>query len=101
MSQMTPATGPAYQMLDPTSELSSERRVRRAPPASLESSTIGLMSISKERSMEFLDTVERLLVERGLAVARFEKPTHTKPAPEALMQEMVERCAVVVVGLAD
>ena len=94
-------TAHTYQMLDPTAELSSERRVRRAPPARLEGATIGLMSISKERSREFLDTVERLLLERGLEVARFEKPTHTKPAPESLMQEMVERCAVVVVGLAD
>lgn len=98
---MTLQTTPTYQMLDPTSELSSERRVRRAAPATLNGATVGLMSISKERSREFFDSFERLLVERGLEVARFEKPTHTKPAPEALMQEMVERCAVVVVGLAD
>jgi hypothetical protein len=94
-------TAQTYQMLDPTAELTSERRTRRAPPASLEGITIGLMSISKERSREFLDTVENRLAARGLEIARFEKPTHTKPAPESLMQEMVERCAVVVVGLAD
>ena len=90
-----------YQMLDPTAELASEQRARRAPPASLEGATIGLMSISKERSREFLDTVERRLAARGLKIARFEKPTHTKPAPEALVQAIVERCGVVVVGLAD
>jgi hypothetical protein len=90
-----------YQMLDPTAELSSEQRARRAPPANLDGVTIGLMSISKERSREFLDTVERRLAARGLKIARFEKPTHTKPAPEAVVQAIVERCAVVVVGLAD
>ena len=90
-----------YHMLDPTAELSSERRARRAPPANLEGATIGLMSISKERSREFLDTMERLLAGRGLKVERFEKPTHTKPAPEPVVQAIVERCAVVVVGLAD
>lgn len=90
-----------YQMLDPTAELTSEQRARRAPPAQLEGATIGLMSISKERSREFLDTVERRLAGRGLKIARFEKPTHTKPAPEALVQAIVERCDVVVVGLAD
>jgi hypothetical protein len=94
-------TGPAYQMLDPTAELASERRARRAPPATLAGITVGLMSISKERSREFLDTMEDRLTARGLQVARFEKPTHTKPAPEALVQEMVERCGVVVIGLAD
>jgi hypothetical protein len=90
-----------YQMLDPTAELSSGQRARRVPPASLDGATIGLMSISKERSREFLDSVERRLAARGLKVARFEKPTHTKPAPEAVVQAIVERCAVVVVGLAD
>ena len=90
-----------YHMLDPTAELSPERRARRAPPARLEDATIGLLSISKERSNEFLDTVERLLAARGLGVARFAKPTHTKPAPEPIVQAIVERCDVVVVGLAD
>ena len=94
-------TGPAYHMLDPTAELASERRTRRAPPPSLDGVTVGLMSISKERSREFLDTMENRLLARGLQIERFEKPTHTKPAPEALVQQMVERCAVVVIGLAD
>jgi hypothetical protein len=88
-------------MLDPTAELASERRARRMPPPSLDGVTVGLMSISKERSREFFDTFENRLVARGLRTARFEKPTHTKPAPEALVQQMVERCAVVVIGLAD
>lgn len=90
-----------YQMLDPTAETAPQRRVRRAPTVRLEDAVIGLLSISKERSNEFLDSVERLLVARGLKVARFMKPTHTKPAPEAIVQEIVERCDVFVVGLAD
>jgi hypothetical protein len=98
---MKHASGPAYHMLDPTAETASVRRARRAPPASLEGATVGLMSISKERSREFFDTFENRLRARGLVTERFEKPTHTKPAPEALVQQMVERCAVVVVGLAD
>lgn len=91
----------AYQMLDPTAEISPERRPRLAPPASLDGGTIGLMSISKERSDEFMDTIERLLGARGLRVERFAKPTHTKPAPESVVQAVVERCRVVVIGLAD
>ena len=90
-----------YQMLDPSAELAPERRMRRAPPAGLADATIGLLSISKERSNEFLDTLERRLHERGLRVERFMKPTHTKPAPEPILQAIVERCDVVVVGLAD
>ena len=91
----------SYQMLDPTAELSPQRRARRAPPAQLEGKTIGLLSISKERSNEFFDTVEQRLSARGLRVARYAKPTHTKPAPEPIVQAIVEHCDVVVVGLAD
>ena len=94
-------TAHGYRMLDPTAELSPQRRVRRTPPAQLEGATIGLLSISKERSNEFLDTFEQRLNARGLKVARFVKPTHTKPAPEPILQAIVERCDVVVVGLAD
>lgn len=90
-----------YQMLDPTAELSAERRSRRAPPASLAGLTIGLLSISKERSNEFLDSIKQLLIKRELKVARFMKPTHTKPAPENILQDIVEQCGVVVIGLAD
>ena len=90
-----------YHMLDPTAELSPERRTRRTPPARLADATIGLLSISKERSNEFLDTVEHLLKARGLEVERFAKATHTKPAPEPVLQAIVERCDVVVIGLAD
>ena len=94
-------TAHEYSMLDPTAELAPERRPRRAPAKRLEESTIGLLSISKERSNEFLDTVERHLSARGFKIERFMKPTHTKPAPEPILQAIVERCDVVVVGLAD
>ncbi len=90
-----------YQMLDPTAELGAAQRPRRAPPDSLQDRTVALLSIAKERSDEFLDTIERRLVARGLRVERFAKPTHTKPAPEPILQSIVERCAVVVVALAD
>ena len=90
-----------YQMLDPTGEQAPERRGRRAPPEILKNGTIALLSISKERSDEFFDTVAQRLAARGYKIERFAKPTHTKPAPEAILQGIVERCQVVLVGLAD
>ena len=91
----------AYVMRDPTAETSPVLRARHEPPEDLEGCTIGLLSISKERSAEFLDTVAARLGERGLTVKRYEKPTHTKPAPEAVIRSIVEECDVVVEGLAD
>ncbi len=94
-------TAENYLMRDPTAETADVQRARLRPPADLSSATIGLLSISKERSEEFLDRVEFRLTERGLKVLRFAKSTHTKPAPENVLQQIVERCHVVVEGLAD
>lgn len=90
-----------YQMLDPTAELSPITRERLQPPKELSDATVGLLCISKERSEEYLDSVEQHLVALGIKVERFAKPTHTKPAPEVVVQAIVERCDVVVEGLAD
>ncbi len=90
-----------YTMRDPTAELSPVIRQRLAPPDTLDGATIGLLSISKERSDEFLDTVATRLTEQGHRVIRFKKPTHTKPAPQAVLQDIVSQCTVVIEGLAD
>ena len=90
-----------FTMRDPTAETSATQRDRIPPKADLATATIGLLCISKERSEEFLDTVESQLIKRGLKVLRFAKPTHTKPAPESVIQDIIERCDVVVEGLAD
>jgi hypothetical protein len=90
-----------YIMRDPTAESSPIMRERLAPPASLAGKTVGLLSISKERSDEFLDTVAKALSGQGITVERFIKPTHTKPAPESIIEAIVDRCDVVVEGLAD
>jgi len=92
-----------YSMRDPTAELSAIMRERLTPPDTLQDCTIGLLSIAKERSAEYLDTVADLLSGRvaKVAIRRFEKPTHTKPAPEPVLQQIIESCDVVVVGLAD
>ena len=90
-----------YVMRDPTAELSPALRERLTPGKDLSEAVIGLLSISKERSDEFLDSIEKNLRDQGLNVLRFRKPTYTRPAPEAVLQEMIERCDVAVVGLAD
>ena len=88
-------------MRDPTAETEAVERNRIPPKMDPSNATIGLLSISKERSAEFLDSVEKLLAIQGHTVLRFEKPTHTKPAPEGILQDIVEKCDVIVEGLAD
>lgn len=90
-----------YVMRDPTSEASPVLRQRLKPSGELGQRTVALLSISKERSWEFLDTIEKCFKDRGVNVMRIEKPTHTKPAPETTIQEIVERADLVVEALAD
>lgn len=88
-------------MLDPTAEAAPTMRERIAPPDDLTGKTIALLSIGKERSAEFLDYLADELTHRGHSVRRVAKPTHTKRAPEDVLQDIVEHCDVVVEALAD
>lgn len=88
-------------VLDPTGERHPAQRQRIERPASLEGLTIGLLDISKARGDVFLDQMAERLVERGLRVERFRKPTFTKPAPIDLRHEISTRCDVVIEALAD
>jgi hypothetical protein len=88
-------------VLDPTAEDAPTTRSLRERPASLDGLTIGLLDISKPRGDVFLDRVEQRMRERGLKVARYIKPTFTKPAPIDLRQEIAIHCDVVIEALAD
>jgi hypothetical protein len=91
----------SYTMRDPTAETAAVLRERLPPPASLAGKTVALLSISKERSDEFMDALEPLIQAAGVQTIHFKKPTHTKPAPAAVLQDIVERCDLVVEALAD
>jgi hypothetical protein len=87
--------------LDPTGEREVSTRARAARPRTLDGLTVGLLDINKPRGDVFLDRLEALLTTRGLRVARFSKPTFTKPAPLDLRQEIATRCQAVIEALAD
>jgi len=77
--------------------------VRARPPrlATLEGATIGLLDINKPKGEQFLNRLEELLRERGVAdVVRLRKPTFTRPAPDDVLN-LADRCGAVVEALAD
>ena len=88
-------------LLDPTGEREQAQRQSAARLTRLESTTIGLLDISKARGDVFLDRLESRLEASGVKVERFKKPTFTKPAPLDLRQQMAERCDAVIEALAD
>ena len=87
--------------LDPTGERATVARPRAPRLTALAGRTIGLLDISKPRGDIFLDRLQALLEQRGLTVARFRKPTFTKPAPVDLRQQIATRCDAVIEALAD
>lgn len=88
-------------LLDPTGEATTANIERSARPRDLRGLTVGLLDISKPRGNVFLDRLEELLVDRGLVVKRYIKPTFAKPAPIDLRHEISQHCQVVIEALAD
>jgi len=91
----------AHVLLDPTAERAAATRARAHRPASLDGATVGLLDISKARGDVFLDRLETQLVQRGMKVKRYAKPTFTKVAPIDLRHEIAQQCDVVIEALAD
>ena len=89
-------------ILDPTDERVPVRRSLTRRPEAI-SGTVALLDISKPRGDVLLDRLEVRLRERlpEVDVLRYSKPTFTKPAPEALKQELAKEADFVVEGLAD
>jgi len=88
-------------LLDPTAELVAAERTLLPRLSSLTDKTIGLLDISKPRGKEFLDEIEKALLNIGATVKRYSKPTFTRVAPTELNQRISTECDAVIEGLAD
>jgi len=88
-------------LLDPTSERSPTIRPRLPRPEKLDGLTIGILDIAKSRGDVFLDRLDELCRERGIAVKRYKKPTNTRPAPLPLQQQIATEANLVIEGLSD
>ena len=89
-------------ILDPTDERKPvERQI--TPRQGEITGSVALLDISKPRGSVLLDRLEQLLSERapGIRINRYAKPTFTKPAPDALRQQIREANDFIVEGLAD
>ena len=88
-------------LLDPTAEQSPPTRERPPRLSSLKGRTIGLLDISKARGDVFLDRLEEKLLQQGLTVKRYRKPTFARVAPFDLKQQITSQCHAVIEALAD
>ena len=88
-------------LLDPTSELKSSKRVPLKRLIDLQNKTVGLLDISKPKGDVFLDRIAKRLEERGIRVRRFSKPSFARVAPIELKNEIEGSCDAVIEALAD
>ena len=89
-------------ILDPTDErVPVSRQV--TPRSGDISGTVALLDISKPRGNVLIDQLETRPAEQlpNVTFLRFAKPTFTKPAPDALRQEVREAADFVIEALAD
>lgn len=91
----------ATVLLDPTAESSPSHRPAAQRLATMEGAVVALVDISKPRGDVFLDRLAAVLQGRGVEVRRFEKPTHTRPAPADLRHEITVQSSAVIQALAD
>ena len=91
------------KLYDPTASPSRTDASLAARLPDLRGKTVGLLDISKAKGNFFLDRVAEVLAERHAPreIVRRTKPTFARPAPDALRNELAERCDVVVEALAD
>lgn len=88
-------------LLDPTSEQKSSKRLPLMRLNNLRKKTVGLLDISKPKGDVFLDRIAHRLNEKGIEVRRFSKPTFTRVAPIELKNEIAGSCDAVIEALAD
>jgi hypothetical protein len=92
----------AVTLIHPGNETKAQAGAAPARLATLKGKKIGLLDISKPGGRFFLDRLEQLLRTRYEAadVIRLTKPTYTKNAPAALIEQL-RGVDAVVEGLAD
>ncbi len=91
----------ATLLRDPTAETASAMRPRHDRLPTLNGMTVALMDIGKMRGDEFIDRLEVLFSERGIATRRYRKPTNTRTAPVEMLQKIAAECQAVVIALSD
>jgi hypothetical protein len=90
-----------FIVLDPTLEVEAAR-VERAPrPAQF--STIGLLDNGKPNSDKVLKQVAEMLAAQhpGVKINYYRKPGAYRPAPAALLDQVVAECDIALVGIGD
>jgi len=97
----TEETTKGLVLLEPVAETETETSPLALRVTDISGMRIGFLDNSKERADEILAVLEELLAERFefAEVIRRRKRNHKKGAPPELIDEMAERCRLVVTAV--
>ena len=90
-------------VLDPTVQAMLESTSLAIRPESLDGAVVGLLANGKRNSEELLDAVYSMLQDRYQFkdVVRLNKGDVSRPAPQQIMNQLLERCDLVITGIGD
>jgi hypothetical protein len=90
-------------VLDPTAETARMEATPAPRPSTLQDKRLGLLANGKGNSEELLEAVLDELSERYRfsTVLRRNKGNASRPAPEAIVEEMAQECDIVVTATGD
>ena len=91
------------EVLDPRVEPTLEQAIIAPRPSSLDGVSIGLLANGKQNSAELLEIIYEILADRydfSVVIAK-NKGNASRPCPEDLLDELAERCDVVVTSTGD
>lgn len=93
--------GKGLILLEPVAQEETEAYPLALRILEISGTRIGFLDNSKERADEILDVIEELLAERFefAEVVRRRKRYYTKSAPPELIDELAERCQLVVTAV--
>ncbi len=92
-----------FRLLDPTVKPLIESASLAPRPHDLNGKVVGLLANGKRNADRLLDAVFSLLEARYQFkdVVRLNKGDPSRPAPEPIMDELLQQCDVVITGIGD
>lgn len=96
-------TSTRIQVLDPTVEPILEDSVVAERPDTLDGKVVGLLANGKMNSEEILAMVGEVLADRYefKSVVAVNKRNASRPCPDEIINQLVERCDVVITSSGD
>ena len=97
-------TGPnTVQVLDPTVESVSVEAVVASRPITLDHKVLGLLANGKSNSVELLEMVHEIIADRFefREVISLNKGNASRPCPDNLIEELVQKSDLVITASGD